>query len=88
MTIRDDYNEHPTVVHTGTGEWVIYMSAHGVERRPLKLMLGTDWHAMRIDGSGTKRLATMMRITPDPANTGQALVAGTVALSLGQLLSR
>lgn len=47
----------------------------------MKLMLGTDWYALRIDGSETKRLTTMNVNRPDPQNTGQALVAGTVALS-------
>jgi len=59
LTQGRQYNEHPVAVATPSGEWVIYMSTLGVVRRPLHLMLGTDWYAMRLDGSGNKRLTWM-----------------------------
>ena len=82
LTTGNDYNEHPIVVPTPTGDWVIYMTTHGVNRRPFHLMLGTDWYAMRIDGTGTKRLTTMNLLRKNnPENSGSVQVAGTVAPS-------
>lgn len=82
LTTGNDYNEHPSVAQTPSGDWIIYMSTKGVERRPWHLMLGTDWYAMKPDGSGAKRLTTMnVNRKDDPENTGQPLVAGTVAVS-------
>jgi Tol biopolymer transport system component len=76
------YNEHPAVVPTPTGDWVVFMSTQGERRRPLQLRLGTDWWAMRPDGSGLKRLTTMnVGRSGDPENFGQTLVAGKVTPS-------
>jgi Tol biopolymer transport system component len=82
LTVGNDYNEHPTVVKTPSGDWIVYMSTKGVTRRPLHLRLGTDWYAMRTDGSQAKRLTTMNgNDKNDPENTADALVAGTVSVS-------
>jgi Tol biopolymer transport system component len=59
LTEGRNYNEHPVAVGTPTGEWIIYMSTLGVKRRPLHIRLGTEWYAMRIDGSSNKRLTWM-----------------------------
>lgn len=75
------YNEHPTVVNTPGGDWIVYMSTKGVTRRPLHLLLGTDWYAMRTDGSQAKRLTAMNVSRRDPENTGAMPVACTVAVS-------
>jgi Tol biopolymer transport system component len=84
LTVGRDYNEHPTVVPTRAGDWIVYMSTRGVERRAGHLMLGTDWYAMRVDGSASKRLTRMnLNRSDDAENTGQPLVAGTVAVSPG-----
>ncbi len=82
VTSGNDYNEHPTVVGTAAGDWVIYMSTRGVERFPGHILLGTDWWAMRADGSAGKRLTRMNVRAPDnPQNSGQMQVACTVAMS-------
>jgi hypothetical protein len=82
LTPGEDYNEHPSVVKTPTGDWVVYMSTKGVDRYPMHLLLGTDWYAMRLNGSGAKRLTTMnLRRAGNPENTNQMQVAGTVAIS-------
>jgi Tol biopolymer transport system component len=52
------YNEHPIVVSTPTGDWIVYMSDREEERRFMRLP-GTDWWAVRLDGTGTKRLSYM-----------------------------
>ena len=45
-------------------------------------MLGTDWYAMRLDGSGTKRLTEMnLNRKGDPENAGIMQVATTIAVS-------
>ena len=76
------YNEHPVAVSTPTGDWVVYMSTKGEKRRPGKLTLGTDWWAVRIDGTGAKRLTTMNDGAPgDPEDFGQVLVACAIAPS-------
>jgi len=82
LTAGKDYNEHPTVVATPGGDWLIYMSTRGAERFPGHLMLGTEWYAMRPDGSGAKRL-TRMNVKPSehPQFDGTMQVAGTVAVS-------
>jgi Tol biopolymer transport system component len=59
LTQGKQYNEHPVAVAAPSGEWIIYMSTLGVVRRPLHIMLGTEWYAMRLDGSGNKRLTQM-----------------------------
>jgi hypothetical protein len=82
LTGGKDYNEHPTIVKTPGGDWIVYMSTKGVDRYPWRVLLGTDWYAMRTDGSGAKRLTTMNVDRKDnPENTGAMMVAGTVAVS-------
>ena len=82
LTRGGDYNEHPTVVATPSGDWVIYMSTREARRRPFHLMLGTDWWVMRADGSGVKRLTTMNINGPgNPEDFGAPQVAGTVSVS-------
>ncbi len=82
LTQGKDYNEHPVVVSTPSGDWIVYMTTHGIIRRPGRLMLGTDWYAMRLDGSGTKRLTTMNSLRKaDPENQGLPQVATTVTIS-------
>lgn len=84
LTQGHTYNEHPAVVSTPSGDWVVFMSTEGEHRRPLKLRLGTDWWAMRSDGSGLKRLTTMNVARPNnPENDGRTLVAGKVTASPG-----
>jgi hypothetical protein len=80
LTAGNDYDEHPVVIPTPSGDWVVYMSTKGVDRTPGHLLLGTDWYAMRIDGTGTKRLTTMNLNAPNnPENTGAMEVAGRVS---------
>lgn len=82
LTRGRTYNEHPAVVPTPSGDWVVFMSTQGERRRGLRL--GTDWWAMRSDGSGLKRLTTMN--LPGPGNrkdAGRALVAGKVTANAG-----
>jgi Tol biopolymer transport system component len=74
------YNEHPTVVKTPTGDWVVYMSSKDVRRSKGHLLLGTDWWAVRPDGTGTKRL-TWMNQPGNPENNGTMQVACYVAPS-------
>ncbi len=82
LTDGNDYNEHPTVIKTAGGDWIVYMSTKGVKRIGFHFMLGTDWYAMRTDGSAVKRLTTMNLPGKDnPEFTGKSLVAGTVAVS-------
>ena len=82
LTTGITYNEHPTVVKSPSGDWVVFMSTRGVKRAPGRLVLGTDWYAVRVDGTGAKRLTTMNAGRPgDPENFGQPQVAGTVAVS-------
>jgi Tol biopolymer transport system component len=82
LTQGGDYNEHPTVVGTPSGDWIIYMSTKGVDRFPGHLMLGTDWYAMTSDGGEVKRLTTMnVNRKDNPENAGRMQVAGTVAAS-------
>lgn len=82
LTGGNQYNEHPTVVNTPTGDWIVYMSTKGVDRFPLRAMLGTDWYAMKPDGGAAKRLTTMnVNRRDNPENSGKPLVAGTVAVS-------
>jgi len=82
LTTGKAYNEHPVVLGTPGGDWVVYMSTRGVDRFPRRVMLGTDWYAMRPDGSGTKRLTTMNVDRKDnPQNFGDMQVATTVAVS-------
>jgi Tol biopolymer transport system component len=84
LTHGRQYNEHPVAVATPSGEWVIYMSTLGVVRRPLHIMLGTEWYAMRIDGSGNKRLTTMNgRLRTDPEYSPVPLIAVKATMSPG-----
>jgi Tol biopolymer transport system component len=81
LTTDHAYNEHPTVVNTPAGDWVVYMSDKGVDRFSGHIMPGTDWWAMRLDGSGVKRLTTMNVNRPgNPENAGFMQVATTVAI--------
>ncbi len=75
------YNEHPNVVKTPTGDWIIYMSTKGVQRRPWHIMLGTDFWAMRLDGSGAKRLTTMNSRPGNAEDFGAPIVATTASIS-------
>jgi hypothetical protein len=80
LTTGNDYDEHPVIVPTQSGDWIVYMSSRGVERRPGHLLLGTDWWAMRLDGTGTKRVTTMNSNAPNNSeNTGAMQVAGRVS---------
>ena len=82
LTAGGDYNEHPTVVATPGGDWIVYMSTKGVDRYRWRVLLGTDWWAMRPDGSGAKRLTHMNVNRPDNAqNEGDMRVACAVAPS-------
>jgi len=82
LTVGNAYNEHPVVVKTPSGDWVVYMSTLGADHFPGSKFLGTDWYAMRTDGSGAKRLTKMNVNRPDnPQNTHAALVPTTVAPS-------
>ena len=84
LTAGNDYNEHPIVVHTPGGDWIVYMSTKGVDRFPFqfKLALGTDWYAMRTDGSAAKRLTTMnVNRKDNPENAGRMQIGCTVAIS-------
>lgn len=82
LTSGNDYNEHPVAVATPQGEWVVYMSTRGVNRYPGHWFLGTDWYAVKPDGTGTKRLTTMnVRRKDNPQNAGFMQVATTVAIS-------
>jgi len=82
LTQGVQYNEHPVAVSTPSGEWIIYMSTLGVTRRPLHLMLGTEWYAMRLDGSGNKRLTWMNAILPsNPERSSSPLIAVKATLS-------
>jgi hypothetical protein len=42
LTPGEDYNEHPSVVKTPTGDWVVYMSTKGVDRYPMHLLIPID----------------------------------------------
>lgn len=82
LTQGNDYNEHPVAVNTPEGDRVVYMSTHGVDRYPWHFFLGTDWYAMRLDGTDLKRLTTMnVRRADNPENAGIMQVAGRVAVS-------
>lgn len=83
LTHGNDYNELPGVVNTPTGDWIVYMSSKGADRFPSesKLAFGTDWYAMRPDGSGVKRLTTMNANRKDnPENVGHTQVACILAV--------
>lgn len=34
LTTSNDYNEHPIIVDTPGGDWIVYMSTLGVDRYP------------------------------------------------------
>ncbi len=78
LTTGTYYDEHPVVDPTPTGDWIVYMSTQGVTRTPGHLLLGTDWYAMRLDGTGTKRLTTM-NVPNGPENDGGLQVAGRIS---------
>ncbi len=82
LTQGKDYNEHPNVVKTPSGDWIIYMSTKGAERYPGHISLGTDWWAMRLDGSEAKRLTYMDSRKPNnPESSGAPMIATTAAIS-------
>ncbi|MFZ1107373.1 MAG: hypothetical protein WAN43_03350 [Rhodomicrobium sp.] len=82
LTFGKDYNEHPVVIDTPTGDWIVYMSTRGVDRYPWRFFLGTDWYAVKPDGGGAKRLTTMnVNRKDNPQNAGYMQVATTVAVS-------
>jgi Tol biopolymer transport system component len=82
LTKGSDYNEHPVVMTTPTGDWIVYMSTHGVQRRFGRFFIGTEWYAMRLDGTGQKRLTTMNTTDrTDPEYAGDLRVATTIAPS-------
>jgi hypothetical protein len=78
LTFGLTYNEHPVVLATPTGDWVVYMSSKGEARQPGSRFLGTDWWAMQTDGAGAKRL-TSMNVTGSGENLGFPQVAGRVS---------
>ena len=62
----------------------VYMSTKGMDRFPFQfsLAIGTDWYAMRTDGSEVKRLTTMnVNRNDKPENADKMQVACTVAVS-------
>jgi Tol biopolymer transport system component len=59
LTHDRQLNGHPVDVATPDGEWIVYMSTLGVTRKPQPPMFGTEWYAMRLDGTGNKRLTSM-----------------------------
>ena len=82
LTTGNDYDEHPVTVPAPSGDWIVYMSSRGVDRLRGHLLLGTDWWAMRADGTGTKRLTEMNVNRPgNPENDGRMHVAGRVAVT-------
>ena len=82
LTVGTHYNEHPSLMTSPIGDWVVYMSTEGVDRYPWQLFLGTDWWAMRPDGSGKKRLTRMnINRKDNPQNEKALRVAGTIAPS-------
>jgi len=84
LTHGNAYNEHPTVVNTPGGDWIVYMSDKEVNHFPFSfsLFLGTDWWAMRTDGSGVKRLTRMnINRKDNPENEHHMQVGCTVAIS-------
>lgn len=82
LTQDSDYNQHPTAVSTPGGDWIVYMSTREADRFGWQFLLGTDWWAMRADGSGVKRLTEMNVNRPDnPQSIGAMQVAGPVAVS-------
>jgi hypothetical protein len=81
LTTGNEYNEHPTVIKRPGGDWIVYMTDHGAVRQPGALALGTDWFAMRADGSDNKRLTSMNTDPGNPEDIGKLRVAGTVAIS-------
>ncbi|MBD5655704.1 MAG: PD40 domain-containing protein [Candidatus Eremiobacteraeota bacterium] len=81
VTPGNDYNEHPPVVDTPSGDWIVYMSSKGVDRYPGHLLLGTDWYAVKANGNDVKRLTTMnVNRAGNQENTGSMQVAGTIAI--------
>jgi Tol biopolymer transport system component len=82
LTQGNAYNEHPIAVNTPGGVWVVYMSARGVDRYSWNFFLGTDWWAVRPDGSFTKRLTEMnLRRRGNPEDSGAMQVATTMSIS-------
>jgi len=58
------------------------MSNRGVSRLPRNFFLGTDWYAMKTDGSGVKRLTSMSAPAKGNLQHSDSLaVACTVASS-------
>ena len=81
LTLGQHYNEHPIVMKTPNGDWVVYMSTKQEEHRFMHGP-GTDWWAIRTDGSGEKRLTYMnIHRADNPENAGATLTAITSAIS-------
>ncbi len=84
LTHGNEYYEHPTVVSTPSGDWIVYMTDKQVDHFAFSFtpFAGTDWWAMRTDGSGVKRLTRMnINRKDNPENAGHMQVGGTVAVS-------
>jgi Tol biopolymer transport system component len=81
LTSGNLYNEHPVVMATPTGDEVVYMSDRDEDHHFMH-MPGTDWWAMRSDGSELKRLTWMNVNRPDnPEYAGALRVACRATLS-------
>ncbi len=83
LTVGGKYNEHPIDISTPGGEWIVYMSTRDAKGFPGRMGLGTDFWAMRLDGTGNKRLTTMNRSPSDPQSQGGPRWAGTCSISPG-----
>jgi Tol biopolymer transport system component len=82
MTFGESYNEHPIVWQTPSGDWFTFMSDRDVARLPFHFFPGTAWWAMRLDGTGLKRLTTLSaRAMNNPEHSSQLALAGTTAPS-------
>jgi hypothetical protein len=83
LTQGQAYSEHPIVVKTPTGDWIVYMTDREEERRFMHLP-GTDWWAVKADGTGTKRLSYMnIHRKDNPEALPNTVTAITVAVSPG-----
>jgi Tol biopolymer transport system component len=81
LTEGQAYSEHPIVVKTPTGDWIVYMTDKEEERRFMHLP-GTDWWAVRADGTGAKRLSYMNIHSKDnPEAFPDTVTAITVSIS-------
>jgi Tol biopolymer transport system component len=81
LTQGRHYNEHPIVMNTPDGDWVVYMSTKNEQQRFMRAP-GTDWWAVRTDGTGEKRLTYMnIHARDNPQDNGHTLTAITSAIS-------